>query len=170
MTLEDIPGVVAARCEVFSDERGSFTEIARAGAFPTPFLQSNHSHSRAGVLRGLHYHRRQADLWYVVKGRAQVGLVDLRERRDNPAVATATVSADEPMALYIPAGVAHGYLALTDLDVIYWLTQYYDPGDEHGIAWNDPTLAIPWESESPVISDKDAHNAELRWEDIGLFT
>jgi dTDP-4-dehydrorhamnose 3,5-epimerase len=170
VTLEGIPGVVAAELEVFSDERGSFAEIARADAFPTTFVQSNHSHSRAGVLRGLHYHQRQADLWYVVRGSVRVALVDLRDRKSPPDVATGLLSADEPVALYVPAGVAHGYLALTDVDVIYWLSQYYDPSDEHGIAWDDPTLQIPWGSESPILSDKDARNRELTWDEIPRFT
>jgi dTDP-4-dehydrorhamnose 3,5-epimerase len=170
VTFASISGVVAAPLQVFSDDRGWGVEIARADAFPTTFLQLNHSHSRAGVLRGLHYHRHQADLWYVTRGAMQVALVDLRRRTDSPPVAIGTLTPDEPVALYVPPGVAHGYLALTEVDVVYWLAQYYDSSDEHGIAWNDRALAIPWQSESPVVSDRDAHNPELRWDDIPLFT
>jgi dTDP-4-dehydrorhamnose 3,5-epimerase len=170
VTFAGFPGVIASKLEVYSDERGSFAEIARASAFPATFVQSNHSHSRAGVLRGLHYHRNQADLWYVVGGIAQVALVDLRTRLDPPTVVTGRLSADEPLTLYVPPGVAHGYLAVTDLDVVYWHTQYYDPSDEHGLAWDDPALRIPWESASPVLSEKDSRNKELRWDEIPQFT
>ena len=73
--------------------------------------------------------------------------------------------------MFIPPGVAHGYLALTDLDVIYWVTGEYDPGDEHGVAWNDPTLAIPWQIDAePVVSERDAKNPGLDWELVPTFS
>ncbi len=152
-----IDGVVIATVNRFPDNRGFFSEIARAADHPSAFAQFNHSFSRTGVLRGLHYHRDQADLWYVVKGRAQVALVDLRGDGE-PTVETMTLSGEEPMSVYIPPGVAHGYLALTDLDLIYMVTRTYDASDEHGIAWNDPSLAIPWEIEHPELSERDRSN------------
>ena len=79
--MDAIPGVVFSELDVHADARGSFAEIMRADAFPERFVQSNHSKSQAGVLRGLHYHRDQADLWYVMRGRAQVALADLRTGR-----------------------------------------------------------------------------------------
>ena len=84
----EIPGVTRTPLETHADERGNFAEVVRAAEFPEPFVQANHSHSRAGVLRGLHCHRHQADLWYVIRGRIQVGLADLRERRRRPATAS----------------------------------------------------------------------------------
>ena len=73
--------------------------------------------------------------------------------------------------MFIPPGVAHGYLALTDLDVIYWVTGEYDPGDEHGVAWNDPTLGIPWQIDTePVVSERDAKNPGLDWELVPTFS
>ena len=170
MAVPDIPGVIHTELDASADARGRFTEIMRASAFPEEFVQSNHSRSRAGVLRGLHYHRHQADLWYVVGGRALVGLADLRTRAGKPATATVTLSEERPATLYIPAGVAHGFVAETDVDLIYWVTNYYDASDEHGVAWNDPTLGIPWGVADPVVSERDSSNAELRWDDIPRFT
>jgi dTDP-4-dehydrorhamnose 3,5-epimerase len=170
MDLADIPGVIHTKLEVHADERGAFIEIMRAGAYPEVFVQSNHSRSLAGVLRGLHYHRHQADLWYVISGRARVGLADLRTRSATPATATVVLSGDEPATLYIPPGVAHGFLAEEPVDLVYWVTAYYDASDEHGVAWNDASLAIDWGTVDPVISDRDSSNPELRWDDIPPFT
>lgn len=169
-TETDIPGVLLTPLETHPDERGSFAEIMRAGAFPDPFVQANHSRSKSGVLRGLHYHRHQADLWYVVRGRMQVGLGDLRERRERPATSSLVLDARQPAALYVPPGVAHGFLALTDVDLIYFVTRYFDPTDELGVAWDDPTLSIPWERSDPILSERDRSNSSLRWEEIPSFS
>ena len=128
-------------------------EILREEAFGATFVQANHSHSSAGVLRGLHFHARQADAWYVIGGRARVGLADLRGETPRPA--TVDLSADDPAVLYIPPGVAHGFAALTDLDLVYFVTHYYDDTDEHGVAWDDPAVAVPWGVENPILSDRD---------------
>jgi len=166
-----IAGVHIRGLEVHGDRRGRFCEIFRSAAMPEAFVQCNHSHSAAGVLRGLHYHRHQADLWYLVSGRAQVGLADLRRRSGRPATQSFVLDAAQPASVYIPAGVAHGYLALTDIDIIYWVTREYDPADEHGVAWNDPTLAIGWQLGSePIVSGRDAENPELDWELIPSFS
>jgi dTDP-4-dehydrorhamnose 3,5-epimerase len=165
-----LPGVIFSKLTVNADERGRFAETMRASSYPETFVQSNHSRSAAGVLRGLHYHRHQADLWYVVQGRARVGLADLRTRSEEPATATVVLSGNEPATLYIPAGVAHGFLAETAVDLIYWVTNYYDASDEHGVAWNDPTLAVDWGTTDPILSDRDESNPELRWDDIPPFT
>jgi dTDP-4-dehydrorhamnose 3,5-epimerase len=157
-----IDGVIHNRLQAHGDARGRFTEIFRARAFPDTLVQANHSISQAGVLRGLHYHHNQADLWYVVSGRAQVALADLRDGTENPRTATVVLDGDVPANLYIPPGVAHGFLALTDLDLIYWVTQEYDGSDEYGVAWDDETLAIPWENRAPILSERDAGNPKLR--------
>lgn len=170
MTVGTIPGVVYSELDVLSDHRGSFSEIMRLDRYPEAFVQSNHSKSRAGVLRGLHYHRRQADLWYVPRGRAQVALADLRTRTDHPATATLVMSDDTPGTLYIPAGVAHGFFAVTDVELIYWVSNYFDGSDEYGVAWDDATLSIPWETSAPTLSERDASNPELRWDQIAPFT
>jgi dTDP-4-dehydrorhamnose 3,5-epimerase len=165
----DIPGVRHVSLQQHGDARGTFAEIFRSSQWPHAFVQANHSHSAKRVLRGLHYHQRQADLWYVIAGRAQVGLADLRHRRDDPLVATIVLDAREPSVLYIPEGVAHGFLALTELDLIYFVTQEYDASDEHGVAWDDPTLNVPWRSREPILSDRDLDNAPLAWDSIPAF-
>ncbi len=169
MNLSAIPGATVVDLDVHEDERGKFTEIFRTKHYPMNFVQANHSRSQAGVLRGLHYHTRQADLWYVVSGSAQVGLADLRVRDNVPRTVTFTLEGSHPRCLYIPPGVAHGFLALTDVDLIYWVTQEYDASDEHGVAWNDPTLAIEWATATPILSPRDMTNDNLQWEKIPKF-
>jgi dTDP-4-dehydrorhamnose 3,5-epimerase len=166
----EIPGATLVSLESHPDERGGFVEILRAARFPDQFVQANHSYSRAGVLRGLHYHRHQADLWYVVRGRMQVGLADLRERRNPPATSSFVMDADDPAILYVPPGVAHGYLALTDLDLIYFVTRYFDETDEFGVAWDDPGLAIQWENPNPILSMRDRSTPPLQWDEIPSFS
>jgi len=168
--VDQITGVVLSRLTVHADDRGALMEVVRASNHPHCFVQANHSRSRRNVLRGLHYHRRQADLWYVVSGRARVGLADLRIRRERPPVQTVVLDGDVPAALYIPPGVAHGFLALTDLDLIYFVSEEYDGTDEFGVAWNDPALGVPWDVDDPILSQRDRENPELRWERIPAFS
>jgi dTDP-4-dehydrorhamnose 3,5-epimerase len=156
-----------------SDSRGSFRELWRASGYgsETHFVQANLSGSSAGVLRGLHLHRRQLDRWVVASGRAFVALVDVRPmlRADGPAVAplveTRELQADD--FVEIPIGVAHGFLALESLDLVYFVTNEYDGTDELGFAWDDPTAAVPWPSVTatddgrPILSDRDRTNPAL---------
>ncbi len=153
----------------FPDDRGRFTEISRFAETGRPFVQANHSWSRQGVLRGLHYHVKQMDMFYVVRGVAQIALVDLRTRQDPPISATVELSESDPATLLIPNGVAHGFLALTDVDVVYLVTREYDPGDEWGIAWDDPQLDIGWKTDAPSVSERDASNPEFAWDQIPKF-
>ena len=101
-----IPGVLIESPQVHADGRGRFSELYRAAAMPHAFAQSNHSRSAPGVLRGLHYHRRQDDLWYVVRGRAQVALADLRVPGPDLVVETHVLDGEQPATIYIPRGVA----------------------------------------------------------------
>lgn len=158
-----IPGVINVQLRPFADERGRFVELFRKEWFPQrewANVQSNRSESRAGVLRGLHYHFNQVDYWYVVSGRIRVGLADLR--RSSPAfrqTETVDLHADENRGLYIPIGVAHGFLALTDVTLVYIVDNYYDGADEFGLAWNDPEIIVPWNIDSaPTLSDRDLDN------------
>lgn len=158
-----IPGVINVQLRPFADERGRFIELFRKEWFPQrewANVQSNRSESRAGVLRGLHYHFNQVDYWYVVSGRIRVGLADLR--RSSPAfrrTETVDLDADENRGLYIPIGVAHGFLALTDVTLVYIVDNYYDGADEFGLAWNDPEIIVPWNIDSsPILSDRDLAN------------
>ena len=100
-------------------------------------LQSNRSDSKAGVLRGLHYHFKQIDYWYATRGNIRVGLVDLRlSSATYLASATIDIGEDNAQGIFIPEGVAHGFAALTDCTLMYMINNYYDGGkDEYGIAW-----------------------------------
>ena len=164
-----IEGVELDELVVHGDDRGSFAEVMRASKFPVTFVQSNHSRSAKGVLRGLHYHRKQADLWYVIAGRMRVGLADLRTQADPPIVETIDLAAAAPAVLFIPPGVAHGFFALEDVDLLYWVSNYYDGDDEMGIAWDDPTLAVPWDADDPILSERDRSNPPLQWQEIAPF-
>ena len=165
-----IPGVMKRDLSLNSDERGRFVEIFRVSQFSDAFSQANHSRSTEGVLRGLHYHRNQADLWYVIKGTIQVGLADLRQKTDRPRVETHILDEARPSTLYIPRGVAHGFLALTEVDLIYFVTREYDAADEYGVAWNDSTLNVEWRTRTPILSKRDQDNPVLQWELIPSFS
>ena len=149
-----------------ADERGSFRELWRAGDGPR-FVQANLSTSAAGVLRGLHLHRRQVDYWVVAAGRAFLALVDVRSLLDGsaskPAVETRELAADD--WVLIPEGIAHGFLALEPLDLLYLVTSFYDGSDEFGFAWDDPAAAVPWPAPTgaagPILSARDATNPPL---------
>jgi dTDP-4-dehydrorhamnose 3,5-epimerase len=164
-----LPGVVYGAIARHGDERGSFRELWRAGQFPgARFVQANLSTSAAGVLRGLHLHRRQDDLWVVAEGRALVALVDVRPELagSGPAVVeTREVAADG--WVYIPTGVAHGFLAIEPLQLIYLVTNEYDGSDELGFAWDDPAVAVPWPpldatpDGRPILSERDLTNPLL---------
>jgi dTDP-4-dehydrorhamnose 3,5-epimerase len=176
-------GVRFGAVERHTDSRGAFRELWRSSAFPAidpadagaaagshpTFVQANLSTSRTGVLRGLHYHRRQLDYWVVVRGRALVALVDVRPlvagTARRPRVETRELAADDWVV--IPAGVAHGFLALEPLDLLYLVTNEFDGRDELGFAWDDPLAAVPWPAVPdapggrPILSDRDRSNPTL---------
>jgi dTDP-4-dehydrorhamnose 3,5-epimerase len=166
-----IPGVLHGAPVVHDDARGWFLEIFRQDLLGTTFVQANHSHSRAGVLRGLHYHRKQSDAWYVIAGEVQAVLADLRTPSPSPAVVSVRMRGEHPQVLFIPPGVAHGFLAVTDVDLIYWVTHAYDASDEFGVAWDDPVLNVAWEPcgpSGPILSDRDRRNPRLAWDTVAL--
>ena len=177
-----LPGVRYGAIARHGDDRGAFRELWRASAFPalTPsdtgapagseprFVQSNLSSSAAGVLRGLHYHRRQLDYWTVATGRAFVALVDVRPlvAGSGPSVVeTRELAADDWVV--IPAGVAHGFLALEPLELVYLVTNEFDGTDELGFAWDDPAVGVPWprvgatSDGRPILSERDRSNPSL---------
>jgi dTDP-4-dehydrorhamnose 3,5-epimerase len=142
------------------DERGAFVELFRSGWAPAGLAvaQANLSVSRAGVVRGMHYHRHQADYWCVVQGRAFVALADLRGATAAP-VPSLTLELEAGRAargLFIPPGVAHGFAAMSDVRLVYLVDRPFDGTDEHGFAWNDPELGIRWPISRPVVSGRDA--------------
>jgi dTDP-4-dehydrorhamnose 3,5-epimerase len=163
---EHIKDVLHVQLDSVGDQRGRFREIFRKSWFPQrdwSAVQSNHSESLAGVLRGLHYHHQQVDYWYVMLGRIRAGLVDLRVSSPTyKQVATLDLSEEMGIGIYIPVGVAHGFLALEDAAILYIVDNYYDGDDEYGVFWNDPELKVPWGVNNPVLSKRDKANPLLR--------
>lgn len=162
-----IEGVYTVAIQPHEDERGRFMETFRRSWFPWinwDKMQSNRSDSKAGVLRGLHFHHHQIDYWYVPNGVIRAGLVDLR--RSSPTyLATETLEIGEAhnIGVFIPTGVAHGFLALTHATLMYTVNNYFDGGkDELGVAWNDPAFNLAWGIDAPVLSLRDRQNRLLQ--------
>ncbi len=137
-----------------ADERGWFSELARASALPKPIRQANLSRSLRGVIRGLHYHERgQDDLFVCLEGMVRVVVLD----RTTGQAFSEDIGDENPVAIYVPGIHAHGYEALTDALFTYLVTEEYDPADpdEHGIAWDDPRVKHLWSTEAPILSARD---------------
>ncbi len=170
-----LSGVVLIKPRVFGDERGFFLESWNRQAFseagiPSDFVQDNHSRSRQGTLRGLHYQTEhtQGKLVRVVDGEVFDVAVDLRS--DSPTCGQwlgCILSAENKTQLWVPPGFAHGFYVLSQsADFIYKCTDYYHPDSEVSLAWNDPTVGIDWpllDGQSPELSAKDAD--ALCWAD-----
>jgi dTDP-4-dehydrorhamnose 3,5-epimerase len=147
-------GIIRVPLQRYEDERGWVMEIRRESRLPKPTRQTNVSFSRAGVIRGLHYHERgQDDLFCCLRGTARVVVLD----RTSGEVFTEDIGEDNPVALYIPGRHAHGFEALTDLVFCYHVTEEYDAAnpDEHGISWDDPRVRHIWSTSSPILSARD---------------
>jgi dTDP-4-dehydrorhamnose 3,5-epimerase len=168
----EISEVILIEPTVFEDVRGFFMEsyhqrdFEKAG-IPLVFVQDNHSRSKKGVLRGLHYQKEpmaQGKLVRCVRGAIFDVAVDIR--RGSPTYGKwvgVVLSEENRNILWIPKGFAHGYLALQDdNEVLYKTDRLYSPDHERGIIWNDPDLAIEWPMQSPIISDKDAKYPRLK--------
>ena len=162
--------VILVEPRVFQDDRGFFLETyhqARYGqnGIRPVFVQDNHSYSRKGSVRGLHYQLKhpQGKLVYVVTGRIFDVVLDIRRgSRTFGNWCGAYLSAENKLQIYIPPGFAHGFSVLSDsADVIYKCTDFYTRGDEYGVLWNDPDLEIDWEVENPILSPKDLTNPRL---------
>jgi dTDP-4-dehydrorhamnose 3,5-epimerase len=158
---------------VFGDERGFLLESWNARKFrdavgvDISFVQDNHSRSRRGVLRGLHYQVKQPQgkLVRVAAGRVFDAAVDLR--KSSPTFgrwAGAELSGDNHRQLWIPAGFAHGFLVLSDsADFLYKVTDYYAPEHERSVLWNDPAIGIDWPADAtPALSARDKAGVLLR--------
>lgn len=156
-----LPGVMRRSLVRHDDVRGTLREAWRASWLAdldlAPLAQANHTISRAGALRGLHFHLRQTDMWVILDGRGHVGLADIRGllAGGTGPVPTLSLELSSGDCLLIPVGVAHGLWALTDVSLLYLVTTEYDASDEHGFAWNDPTAAVDWPAGSPILSDRD---------------
>jgi dTDP-4-dehydrorhamnose 3,5-epimerase len=150
-----IDGVRLIPLERHGDERGWLYELRRDSALPARTRQTNISFSRAGVVRGLHYHERgQSDLFACLSGTARVVVLD----RESGETMTVDIGDDNPLAVWIPGHLAHGYEALTDVLFCYHVTEEYDPADpdEHGIPWNDPRVVDLWQTKAPILSARDS--------------
>jgi dTDP-4-dehydrorhamnose 3,5-epimerase len=161
-----IAGIKIANLKVWADYRGRFLETFCKEWFPErswELIQTNCSYSQANVLRGLHYHLRQVDYWFAPHGTIRVALVDLR--RSSPtrgASQTLEIGEGNPVGLYIPIGIAHGFVALTHATLTYLVDNFYDGSDELGVAWNDPALGLAWGVSNPILSPRDLQNPLLK--------
>ncbi len=166
-----LAGVLVFEPAVYGDERGFFMETYNADRYGEAglgkvFVQDNHSRSRRGVLRGLHYQleRPQGKLVGVVRGEIFDVAVDIR--RGSPTYLQwvgVTLSEENHRQLYIPEGFAHGFCVLSDVaDVMYKCTDVYVPGDDHGILWCDEQIGIDWPVAQPIVSEKDARNPRVK--------
>ena len=168
-----LPGLMLVEPTVFGDARGFFMEtwhrdkFAAAG-LDVPFVQDNHSMSRRGALRGMHYQitRPQGKLVRVVAGEIFDAVVDLR--RDSPAFGRwegTVLSAENKRQLWVPPGFAHGFYVMSEsAEVVYKCTELYDPGAERALRWDDPEVGIEWPippGETPLLSAKDAVASRL---------
>lgn len=167
-----IPDVIVVEPRVFGDARGFFMESWNAQAFAqagldVAFVQDNHSRSRRGVLRGLHYQieNPQGKLVRVVAGEVFDVAVDLRRGSPTFGQAVAEIlSEDNRRMLWIPPGFAHGFLVLSQTaDFLYKTTAYYHPEHERTLKWDDPALRIAWPLDgiAPLVSAKDAVGVPL---------
>ena len=144
-----------------SDERGWFSELARASALPKPIRQVNLGRSGRGVIRGLHYHERgQDELFLCLTGMVRVVVLD----RSTDDVFCEDIGDDNPVAIYVPGIHAHGHEALTDALFAYLVTEEYDAAepDEQVLSWKDPRVLPFWRGDSPILSARDATVAEAQ--------
>jgi dTDP-4-dehydrorhamnose 3,5-epimerase len=172
VTPTAIPDVLLIEPKVFGDARGFFLESFNEKAFlkavgsDFSFKQDNHSRSRKGVLRGLHYQvqQPQGKLVRVVRGAVFDVAVDIR--RSSPTFGKWTgieLTEENHFQLWVPPGLAHGFLVLSDsADFLYKTTDYYAPEHERSIAWNDPAIGIQWPlTGAPLLSTKDENAPTL---------
>jgi dTDP-4-dehydrorhamnose 3,5-epimerase len=161
-----IAGVRLANLKVWADDRGQFLETFRKEWFPErswEVIQTNCSYSQATVLRGLHYHLHQVDYWFAPRGMIRVVLVDLRGSSPTKGASqTLEIGEGNPMGIFIPIGIAHGFVALSDATLTYLVDNYYDGSDELGVAWNDPALGVTWGISNPILSPRDLQNPLLK--------
>ena len=163
--IPEISGVRVIHLTVHEDDRGRYVETWRREWVPgaREMVQGNRSRSNPGVLRAFHYHMRQIDYWYLGDAHVMVALVDLR--RSSPTAGhtwQVIAEPDDEIGVYIPPGVAHGFLAIGPTSLSYLVDNYYDGSDELGVAWDDPDMGVTWPTVSPVLSGRDRMNPRLR--------
>jgi len=166
-----LPDVLVVIPDQYSDDRGFFLETYSERKYldlgiPSRFVQDNHSRSRRGTIRGLHFQRPnpQGKLVYVARGTVWDVAVDIRP--PSPTFGKwfgIELSDTAPRQLYIPPGFAHGFSVLSEsADFVYKCTAYYSPADERTLLWSDPDLAIDWKAAEPIVSPRDRLGIRLR--------
>jgi len=162
--------VVLLEPEVHGDERGFLVETFRVDAWReagvgVEFLQDNHSRSRRGILRGLHFQTEPGQAKLVRAARGRIWDVALDLRRDSPTYRQwegHELDDERHRQLFVPAGFAHGFCVLSEeADVHYRLSSLYDPATEAGIAWDDPDVAVEWPITDPQLSERDRNAPRL---------
>lgn len=177
--VEHMPDLVVVTFKAYYDERGYFEETYDQDKFkeaglPIDWVKDNHSHSSEGVLRGMHWQIEpyaQDKFVRVVRGKAVDVAVDIR--KDSPTYGQfhmVELTEDNHTGFFIPKGFAHGFLALTDkVEFEYKVSGKYDKASERSFRWDDPDVNIPWGTDTPILSDKDAQApllGELKEEDL----
>lgn len=162
-----LAGLLTVKLDVFKDHRGFFVERFNRKKFqelglPTGFCQYNHSRSSAGVLRGLHFQDTPAQGKFVGVSRGCIWdvVVDIRHSSETYGqYESLEISDSNATLLWVPPGFAHGFCVLgeQDADVIYHVTEFFNPQSESGIQWDDPELAIDWPVKNPIISESDSN-------------
>ena len=168
----EIPDVILIKSKVFEDERGFFMETYKKEDFERAgirgeFVQDNHSRSKYGVLRGLHFQKEpyaQAKIVRCIRGVIYDVAVDLRGNSPTFGKYVGVILSEfNKYQLYIPRGFAHGFVVLSDVaEVVYKVDNVYAPDYDAGVIWNDPDIGIDWPIEEPVISKKDQKLPTLR--------
>ena len=171
VTETEIPDVKIVKPKVFGDERGFFLETFEQKRYQQMldinfnFVQDNHSRSQKGVLRGLHFQKQnpQGKLVRVVRGQVYDVVVDIRkDSKTFGKWVSIILSEENKTQLWIPPGLAHGFVVLSDIaDFEYKCTNYYDPKSEESLLWNDPTVNIDWPITNPILSIKDKQGKTL---------
>jgi len=167
----EIAGAVLITPRLFADHRGFFSEIYKKSDYvdagiDADFKQDNHSRSSFGVVRGLHYQLKKPQAKLISVARGEIFDIALDIRQSSPTFGKwigAILSAENRQQLFIPGGFAHGFIVLSEYaDVIYKCDDYYNPGDDYGVLWNDPDLEIDWPEMEAILSEKDAVLPRLR--------
>lgn len=169
VTPLELPGVLHLQADVHPDDRGWLMEVFRAERYAAagihaPFVQDNHARSVKGTVRGLHWqrHHAQGKLLTVLHGTIYDVVVDVR--RHAPTYGQwvgITLAAGTGDQIWVPPDYAHGFCVVSEVaDVLYKCTDVYVPGEGRGVRFDDPTLAIPWPTDAPVLS---AQDARLPW-------
>lgn len=173
-TKTGIEGLVVVEPKVFGDNRGYFMETYnyndfKAAGLDMVFVQDNQSKSKKGVLRGLHFQKKnpQGKLVRVVSGEVYDIAVDLRKGSDTYGKWYGVLlSAENKKQFYVPEGFAHGFVVMSETaEFVYKCTRFYDPSDEGGLMWNDPEIGIDWpvpENAELLLSEKDQHHQPLK--------